>query len=217
MDSPQASSALRRIRVLIADDHPMVREGVSVSIRNQPDMELCGEAESAEEAVTAFRKLRPDITLMDLRMGESSGIGAIAQIREDFPAARVIVLTTYKGDVQALRAIKAGASGYLLKSSLRRDLVSTIRAVHGGLRVIPPDVATAVALHAADDELSERELEILRQVANGLPNKLIADRLKISPDTVKSHLKNIFSKLGANDRAHAVTIAVRRGYFDLEP
>ena len=216
MDLPQSPSAPRPIRVLVVDDHPLVREGVSASIRNQPDMELCGEAESAEEAVVAFRKLRPDITLMDLRMGVASGIAAISKIREDFPAARIVVLTTYKGDVQALRALKAGASGYLLKSSLRRDLLSTIRAVHSGRKVIPPDVATAMALHAADDELSDRELEILRQVAAGLPNKLIADRLRISPDTVKSHMKNILSKLGANDRTHAVTLAVKRGYFDLD-
>ena len=216
MDVDQISAASKSIRVLIVDDHPIVREGVSGSIRNQSDMELCGEAESAGEAVMAFRKLRPDVTLMDLRLGESSGIDAIAKIRADFPAARIIVLTTYKGDVQALRALKAGASGYLLKSSLRRDLLSTIRAVHSGLRVIPPDIATAMALHVTDDELSDRELEILRHVATGLPNKMIADRLKISPDTVKSHIANILAKLGANDRTHAVTLAVKRGYFDLE-
>lgn len=217
MDLAQNPGAVRRIRVLVVDDHPIAREGVSASIRNQQDMEVCGEAESVEQAVAAFRELRPDVTLLDLRLGNASGIGAILEIRGEFPAARIVVLTTYKGDVLALRAIRAGAAGYMLKSSLRRDLLSTIRSVHSGLRVIPPDVATAMALHAAEDELSDREIEILHHVAHGLPNKLIADRLKISPDTVKSHMKSIFSKLGANDRTHAVTIAVRRGYFDLEP
>jgi DNA-binding NarL/FixJ family response regulator len=179
-------------------------------------MELGGEAESAEDAVALFGKLRPDITLMDLRLPDFSGIEAITKIRRDYPAARIIVLTTYKGDIQALRALRAGAMGYLLKSSLRRDLLSTIRAVHSGLKVIPPDIATAMALHVTNDELSGRELEILRCVATGLSNKLIADRLKISSDTVKSHIANILAKLNANDRTHAVTIAVRRGYFDLE-
>jgi len=180
-------------------------------------MEVAGEAESAEEAIALFKSLCPHITLMDLRLVHSSGIEAIKEIRQESPNARIIVLTTYKGDIQALRALKAGAMGYLLKSSLRRDLLSTIRAVHSGKRVIPPDIATAMAMHVTSDDLSERELEILRYVAMGLPNKLIADRLSISPDTVKSHIANIMAKLGADDRTHAVTIAVRRGYFDLEP
>lgn len=206
----------RPIRVLVVDDHPMVRDGVSASIRGQTDMELCGEAETAKAATELFTKLRPDITLMDLRLPDSSGVNAIVQIRKDFPAARIIVLTTYQGDVQALRALRAGASGYLLKTSLRRELLDTIRAVHRGLKVIPPDIATAMAMYVSNDELSKRELEILRQVAAGLPNKLIAERLSISPDTVKSHIANILAKLGANDRTHAVTLAVKRGYFDLD-
>jgi len=208
---------LERIRVLVVDDHPIVRDGISASVRGQPDMEVVGEAESAEEAIALFKSLCPHITLMDLRLVHSSGIEAIKEIRQESPNARIIVLTTYKGDIQALRALKAGAMGYLLKSSLRRDLLSTIRAVHSGKRVIPPDIATAMAMHVTSDDLSERELEILRYVAMGLPNKLIADRLSISPDTVKSHIANIMAKLGADDRTHAVTIAVRRGYFDLEP
>jgi two-component system, NarL family, response regulator len=214
--SMESSGGTRPIRVLVVDDHPIVRDGVSASIRGQADMELCGEAETAEGAVSLFAKLRPDITLMDLRLHDSSGIDAVAEIRRGFPTARIIVLTTYQGDVQALRALRAGAMGYLLKSSLRRDLISTIRAVHSGLKVIPPDIATAMAVHVTNDELSTRELEILRHVAIGLSNKLIASRLSLSPDTVKSHVANILVKLGANDRTHAVTIAVRRGYFDLE-
>ena len=206
----------RPIRVLVVDDHPMVRDGVSASIRGQSDMELCGEAETAKDAIAIFTEFQPDITLMDLRLPDSSGVDAIVQIRKDFPAARIIVLTTYQGDVQALRALRAGASGYLLKTSMRRDLLDTIRSVHRGLKVIPPDIATAMAMHVSNDELSKRELEILRQVAAGLPNKLIAERLSISPDTVKSHIANILAKLGANDRTHAVTLAVKRGYFDLD-
>ena len=213
MESAEGS---RRIRVLVVDDHPMVRDGVSATVRSQSDMELSGEAESAEEAITLFATLRPDITLMDLRLPDSSGIEAITKIRQRSPAARIIVLTTYKGDVQALRALRAGAMGYLLKSSMRRDLLSTIRAVHSGLKVIPPDIATAMALHVTNDELSNRELEILGHVAAGLSNKLIAVRMSLSADTVKSHIANILAKLGANDRTHAVTIAVKRGYFDLE-
>lgn len=194
----------------------MVRDGVSASVGSQPDMEIAGEAASAEEALARFPELRPDVTLMDLRLPGMSGVDAIERIHRDFPGARIIVLTTYQGDVQALRAFRAGAMGYLLKSSLRRDLLTTIRAVHFGKKVIPPDIATAMALHVTNDELSNRELEILRHVASGLPNKLIAHRLLLSPDTVKSHIANIMAKLGANDRTHAVTIAVKRGYFDLE-
>lgn len=180
-------------------------------------MEIVGEAASAGEAVTKFPQIRPDVTLMDLRLPDMSGVEAIEQIHRDFPNARIVVLTTYQGDVQALRAFRAGAMGYLLKSSLRRDLLTTIRTVHTGRKVIPPDIATAMALHVTNDELSSRELEILRHVASGLPNKLIADRLSLSPDTVKSHIAKIMAKLDANDRTHAVTIAVKRGYFDLEP
>ena len=214
--SMDVAAESHRIRVLVVDDHPMVRDGVSASIRGQANMELCGEAETAKAAIELSAKLRPDVTLMDLRLPDASGVDAILEIRKDFPAARIIVLTTYQGDIQALRALRAGASGYLLKTSMRRDLLDTIRSVHRGLKVIPPEIATAMAMHVSNDELTKRELEILRQVAAGLPNKLIAERLSISPDTVKSHIANILAKLGANDRTHAVTLAVKRGYFDLD-
>jgi DNA-binding NarL/FixJ family response regulator len=212
----EPASGNRKIRVLVVDDHPMVRDGVVSSVRSQPDMEIVGEATSGQEAVVHFTGSRPDVTLMDLRLPDVSGNEAIEQIRAKFPNARFIVLTTYQGDVQAVRAFKAGAMAYLLKSSLRKELLSTIRAVHAGKKVIPPDIAAAMASHVADDELSMRELQILRHVAEGLSNKLIADHLSLSPDTVKSHLANAMSKLNANDRTHAVTIAVKRGYFDLD-
>jgi len=207
---------VEKIRVLVVDDHPIVRDGVLASLKSQPDIEIAGEATCGQEALACFSQIRPDVTLMDLRLPDMSGTEAIAQIRTTFPNARFIVLTTYRGDVQAARAFKAGAMAYLLKSSLRRDLLNTIRAVHAGRKVIPPEVAASMASHAIDDELSTRELQILRLVAEGLPNKLIADRLALSPDTVKSHLANAMAKLNANDRTHAVTIAVKRGYFDLE-
>ena len=208
--------AVRKIRVLIVDDHPMVRDGVLSSVRSQPDMEVVGEATSGKEAVEHYPQVRPDITLMDLRLPDMSGNEAIVKIREMFSNARFIVLTTYQGDVQAVRAFKAGAMAYLLKSSLRKDLLNTIRAVHSGRKVIPPDIAAAMASHMDEDELSPRELQVIRHVAEGLSNKLIADRLCLSPDTVKSHLANTMAKLNANDRTHAVTIAIKRGYFDLD-
>lgn len=207
---------MRKTRVLVVDDHPMVRDGIVALVKAQPDMEIVGEATRGQEAVELFSEARPDVTLMDLRLPDISGNEAIEQIRAKFPNARIIVLTTYRGDVQAIRAFKAGARAYLLKSSLRKDLLSTIRAVHDGRKVIPPEVAEAMASHISDDELSSRELQILRHVADGLSNKLIADRLALSPDTVKSHLANAMAKLNANDRTHAVTIAVKRGYFDLD-
>lgn len=206
----------RKTRILVVDDHPMVRDGILATIRAQSDMEVVGEATSGQEAISLFSQERPDITLMDLRLPDMSGNDAIAQIRSTFPNARVIVLTTYQGDVQAIKAFKAGAMAYLLKSSLRKDLLNTIRSVLDGRKVIPPEIAAAMASHVADDELSARELQILRHVADGLSNKLIADRLSLSPDTVKSHLANAMAKLNANDRTHAVTIAVKRGYFDLD-
>jgi DNA-binding NarL/FixJ family response regulator len=205
-----------KIRVLVVDDHPMVRDGILASIRTQPDMEVVGEATCGQEAVTLFPQVRPDITLMDLRLPDMPGNEAIAEIRGASPNARFIVLTTYQGDVQAVRAFRAGAMAYLLKSSLRRELLGTVRSVHAGKKVIQPDIAAAMASHMGDDELSARELQIIRHVAEGLSNKLIADRLSLSPDTVKSHLANAMAKLNANDRTHAVTIAVKRGYFDLD-
>lgn len=203
------------IRVFTVDDHPMLREGIAAVIEGQADMELVGEAADGREAVQGFRLHRPDVTLMDLQMPEMGGIEAISAIRREFPAARIVVLTTYKGDVQALRAFKAGASGYLLKSMLRKELLETIRMVHAGRRRIPPEIALDLAEHATDDVLSLREIEVLRRVASGNANKQIAIQLGISEETVKAHMKNILAKLRANDRTHAVTIALKRGIIDV--
>ena len=199
------------IRLLAADDHPMLREGLAAVLSAQSDMVLVGEAHNGDEAVEAFRRLRPDVTLMDLQMPEMGGVEAISKIRHEDPKARIIVLTTYSGDVQAMRAMKAGAAGYLLKSSMRKELLEAIRAVHAGRRYLPPEIANAIALHAVDDTLSEREIATLRLVAEGKANKQIARELSLSEDTVKTHLKNVFTKLDVDDRTHAVTVAVRRG------
>jgi DNA-binding NarL/FixJ family response regulator len=203
------------IRVLTVDDHPLLRGGITGAIMAQPDMTVVAEATDGEEAVVSFRAHRPDITLMDLRMPKINGIDAIATIRSEHPAARIIVLTTYGGDVQALRAFKAGASGYLLKSMLRTELIDTIRLVHAGHRRIPQEIATEMAEHVADDGLTEREIDTLRAVARGNSNKSIAETLGISEHTVKGHLKSILSKLGASDRTHAVMIAIKRGFLDM--
>lgn len=207
-------SAENRIRVFTVDDHPLMREGIAAVIERQQDMVLVGEATNGREAIEGFRLHRPDVTLMDLQMPEMSGIDAIIAIRREFSSARVVVLTTFQGDVQALRAFKAGASGYLLKNMLRKELVDTIRTVHAGRRRIPPEVAAELAEHVIDDELSEREIEILARVAQGNSNKIIASQLGISEATVKYHLQSVLSKLGANDRTHAVTIAMKRGFID---
>lgn len=199
---------------MTVDDHQVFREGVGAMLATQKDMELVAEAATGLQAVELFATHRPDITLMDLRLPDISGLEAMARIRERFPHARFIVLTTYKGDVQALRALKAGASSYLLKSMLRMYMLETIRAVHAGQRRIPPEIASEMAEHAADDALTAREIEVLQHVASGNANKMIADRLNISEDTVKAHMKSILSKLGANDRTHAVTIAMRRGFLE---
>jgi DNA-binding NarL/FixJ family response regulator len=180
----------------------------------QRDMELVGEAASGEEAVEEFRRLRPDVTLMDLQMPGLNGLEAITKIRENFPRSRFIVLTTYAGDVQAARAFKAGASGYLLKNMLRVEMVDTIREVHHGLKRVPPEIAAALADRLSADDLSERETEVLRTVAAGNSNKIIASDLGISEDTVKGHMKNIMLKLRANDRTHAVLIALKRGFLE---
>jgi DNA-binding NarL/FixJ family response regulator len=204
----------KQIRIMTVDDHPLLREGIAAVLQDEPDMVLVAEATNGDDAIRSFHQHRPDVTLMDIQMPGMSGIDAMTAIRVEFPHARFIVLTTYQGDVQALRALKAGASGYLLKSMLRKELLETIRIVDSGKRRIPPEVAAELADHLADDALSEREMEILRQVASGNSNKLIASQLKISEATVKGHMKNILSKLGANDRTHAVTIAIKRGFID---
>ena len=203
------------IRLLAVDDHAVLRDGIAAIVAHEPDMVLVGEATNADEAVDAFRRLRPDVTLMDLQMPGRSGLDAIADIRAEAPAARIVVLTTYEGDVQAVRALKAGASAYLLKSSLRKALLDTIRLVHAGRRYVPPEIAQEIALHAAEEPLTARELSILKAVAEGKANKVIAGDLALSEDTVKSHLRSIYSKLDVNDRTQAVTTALRRGIIAL--
>jgi DNA-binding NarL/FixJ family response regulator len=205
----------RPIRILTVDDHQLLREGIAAVLEGQPDMALIGQANNGREAIESFRQLRPDVTLMDLRMPDINGIEAITAIRAEFPNARIVVLTTYAGDVQAAAALKAGASGYLLKNLVRKELLETIRVVHAGKRRIPPEVATEIAEHVADDSLTERELEVLRRVAAGKSNKVIAAELDISEGTVKTHMKSILPKLDARDRTHAVMIALKRGIFDL--
>jgi DNA-binding NarL/FixJ family response regulator len=205
----------RPIRILTVDDHQLLREGVAAVLDGQPDMALIGQANNGREAIESFRRLRPDVTLMDLRMPDISGIEAITAIRAEFPNARIVVLTTYAGDVQAAAALKAGACGYLLKNLVRKELLETIRAVHAGKRRIPPEVATEIAEHVADDSLTERELAVLRRVAAGKSNKVIAAELDISEGTVKTHMKSILPKLDARDRTHAVMIALKRGIFDI--
>jgi DNA-binding NarL/FixJ family response regulator len=203
------------IRILTVDDHPILREGIAAILAAEPNFELVGEANNGREAVDQFRAHRPDVTLMDLQMPHMNGIEAIRAIRREFPEARIIVLTTYSGDAQAVRAFAAGAFGYLLKSMLRKELIETIRSAHAGKKRIPPEVAVEMAEHHTDDSLTEREIDVLLRVAGGSANKMIAVDLKISEETVKAHMKNILSKLGANDRTHAVTIALKRGIIEI--
>jgi DNA-binding NarL/FixJ family response regulator len=203
------------IKVLSVDDHALLREGIAALVNAESDMKLVAEASNGQDAIEKFRLHRPDVTLMDLQMPALSGIESIIGIRSEFPKARIIVLTTYAGDVQVLRALKAGAQGYLLKGNVRRELLDTIRAVHAGQKRIPPEVAAELAEHAAEDELTSRELAVLRLIATGNANKAIAGQLSIAEDTVKSHVTNILAKLGANDRTHAVTIGLKRGIIEL--
>ena len=211
----ESTSKPRSIRILIADDHPLFRSGVASLLGSQSDMQLVGEACDGHEAVALFREHRPDITLMDLQMPRMDGVEAMEAIRMDFPNARIVVLTTYRGDVQALRALKLGAYGYLLKSLLHKELIETIRAVSAGKRVVPPEIAAEIAGHAGEQQLTEREMQVLRCVAGGKSNKRAADELNISEETVKGHLRRILAKLSATDRTHAVTIAMKRGIIEL--
>jgi DNA-binding NarL/FixJ family response regulator len=213
--SPKTGTSPTAIRVLTVDDHALIREGVAALIANQKDMSLVGEASNGREAIEQFRSHRPDVTLMDLQMPEMNGIDALIAIRSEFPEARIIVLTTYAGDALCKRAMKAGAQAYILKGSVRKDLLDTIRAVQAGKKILHSEVAAELATHAADDALSEREIEVLSLIAAGNSNKLVADQLAISEDTVKGHVKSILSKLGVNDRTHAVTAALKRGIIEL--
>ena len=203
------------IRVLTVDDHQLIRGGIAALLLPESDMKLAGEASNGREAIVRFRECRPDVTLMDLQMPEMNGFDAIIAIRNEFPEARIIVLTTYAGDVQAQRAIKAGARAYLLKNLLHKELLQTIRAVHAGRKAISPDIAAQLVEHTGDDGLTAKEIDVLRLIAAGNANKEIAAQLSITEETVKSRVKSILEKLGAHDRTHAVTIAVKRGIIEL--
>jgi DNA-binding NarL/FixJ family response regulator len=209
------SSEVKRITVLIADDHMLLREGIAAVIQGESDMSVVAEASNGLEAVERYREYRPDVTLMDLLMPQMDGPAAVEAIRAEFPEARIVILTTYRGDAQALRALKAGASGYLLKSLIRTELLESIRSVHAGRRRIPPEIAAELAEHAADEALSDRELRVLTCVASGNSNREVAEQLSESEETVKAHMKNILSKLRAKDRTHAVTIALKRGIIQV--
>jgi DNA-binding NarL/FixJ family response regulator len=204
-----------QIRILTVDDHALVRQGIAVLIGTEPDLTLVAEASNGREAIQQFRAHRPDITLMDLQMPEMNGLDTIIAIRGEFPDAKIIVLTTYKGDVQILRALKAGAQGYLLKNTIHKELIDIIRAVHAGKKALSPEASYEIAEHATDDALTPTEITVLRLIAAGNANKQIADQLSITEETVKSRVKSILSKLGANDRTHAATIGLKRGIIEL--
>lgn len=203
------------IRILLVDDHPVVRTGITALVGDHPDMALVAEASNGREAIQQFRTHRPDITVMDLQMPEMSGLDALVAIRNEFPQAKVIVLTTYTGDVQILRALKAGACGYILKNSLHKELLDTIRAVHAGKKAFSPEASYELAQHSTDDTLTPGEISVLRLIAAGNANKQIADQLSVTEETVKGRVKNILSKLGANDRTHAAMIGLKRGIIEL--
>ena len=204
-----------RIRILIVDDHPLVREGICSLVEKQEDMLIVAEASNGKEALQTFQQHLPDITLMDLRLPGMDGIDVMTAILAEAPDAKVIVLTTFSGDAQILRALKAGARAYLLKDLLRKELLEAIRTVQAGRKRIPPEIAAQIAEHASDTTLTPREIEVLQLIATGNPNKLVADKLSVTEDTIKMHVKSILSKLGANDRTHAVTIALKRGIMSL--
>jgi len=203
------------IRILTVDDHPLLRAGIEALVSSQADMRVVAECANGRDAIQQFRKHRPDVTLMDLQMPEMSGTDAIIAIRDEFPDARIIVLTTYAGDVQALRALQAGARGYLLKDAVQEELLDTIRAVHAGRKTLSPNVSQGIAEHATDEALTKGEIDVLRLIAEGKANKQIADQLSIAEETVKSRVKNILSKLDADDRTHAAMIGLKRGIIDL--
>lgn len=205
----------KSIRVFSVDDHPLVREGITAIVNSERDMSVIAEASNAREAIQQFRNLQPDITLMDLRLPDKSGIDALIAIRNEFPEARVIVLTTFEGDVEIQRALEAGARGYILKTTPPKELVKVIRQVHAGTKCIPTQVAAQLAEHVADEDLTERETDVLNQIAGGNRNRDIAEKLFIAEETVKVHIRHIMGKLGANDRTEAVAIAVRRGIIQL--
>jgi len=205
----------QKIRILSVEDHPVFREGLSTIIGSQEDMLLLAQAANAAEAIEEFRRHRPDITLMDLRLPGTTGIDTLITIREEFPAARIIMLTTSDSDGEIQRALRAGASGYVLKSMPKDELLAVIRSVHMGRRHVPPQVAARLAEHLGEETLTARELEVLRLIRDGYRNKQIADRLAIAENTVNFHIKNLVGKLGANDRTHAVTIAIRRGFLQV--
>jgi DNA-binding NarL/FixJ family response regulator len=209
------TTGVARIRILAIDDHPIVREGIAALIAIQPDMVLVAEAADGREAIQQFRTHRPDVTVMDLQMPEMNGLDALIAIRNEFPDAKIIMLTTYKSDTHIVRALKAGAQGYLLKNVIHKELLNTIRAAYAGKRTVSPEASLEIVEHATDETLTPAEISVLRLIASGRANKEIADQLSTTEESVKSRVKNILSKLGANDRTHATTIALKRGIIEL--